>query len=61
MSIKNSKVGLAEVEFAVNVIGSPVQISSLKLLEVNPTVGVGLTNTVIMAESSKQAVPVAVS
>ena len=61
MLTKNSKVGLAAVEFAVNVIGSPVQISSLKLLDVIPTVGVGLTNTVIISESSKQEVPVAVS
>ena len=47
--------------FAVKVIGSPVQISLLKLLEVIPTVGVGLTNTVITVESSKHEVPVAES
>ena len=58
---KNSKVGLAAVEFAVKVIASPVQISLLKLLEVIPTVGVGSTKTVMIAESSKQEDPVAVS
>ena len=61
MFTKNSKVGLDAVEFAVKVIGSPVQISLLKLLEIIPTVGVGLTKTVIKEESSKQAVPVVVS
>ena len=58
---KNLNVGLTAVEFAVNVIGSPEHISSLKLLDVKPTVGVGLTNTVMILESSKQEVPVAVS
>ena len=58
---KNSNVGVAAVELAVKVIGSPVHISLLKLLEVIPTVGVGLTNTVMVSESSKQDVPVAVS
>ena len=61
MLIKNSKVGLTAVELAVNEMGSPVQISLLKLLDVIPTVGVGLTNTVMTSESSKQDVPAAVS
>ena len=40
---------------------SPVHISLLNRFDVIPTVGVGLTNTVIISESSKQEVPVAVS
>ena len=54
-------MGDEAVELAVNRGVSPVHISLLNKLEVIPTVGDGLTNTVINAESSKHEVPVAVS
>ena len=58
---KKSNVGDDAAEFAVKIGISPEHISLLNRLEVIPTVGDGLTNTVIISESSKQEVPVAVS